>query len=150
MPTQDEEIARHLDDALKSGELQRAKGFGRPMPEDAGWDATPQEFRMAFRILKNSEFVPREIEMLRRRAELGAKIRSCGDAAATANADADAEPAGAGHRASARVTARQRHSVSMPALSSAIGARGCLTMRHATTRKSGPIRCPHHRLAPST
>jgi len=81
MPTQDEEIARHLDDALKSGELQRAKGFGRPMPEDAGWDATPQEFRMAFRILKNSEFAPREIEMLRRRAELGAKIRSCGDAA---------------------------------------------------------------------
>ena len=46
MPTQDEEIARHLREALASGELAGTEGFGKPLPEDAGWDATPESLRM--------------------------------------------------------------------------------------------------------
>ena len=42
MATQDDEIARHLREALASGELARAQGFGQPAPEDAGWQATPE------------------------------------------------------------------------------------------------------------
>jgi hypothetical protein len=77
MPTQDEEIARHLREALESGELAGTPGFGRPLPEDAGWDATPESLRMPFKILKNAGFVPAEIELLHERAALSASLRSC-------------------------------------------------------------------------
>ncbi|MEO8310433.1 MAG: DnaJ family domain-containing protein [Caldimonas sp.] len=74
MPTQDEEIARHLREALASGELAGTKGFGRPLPEDAGWDATPEALRMPFKILKNAGFVPAEVELFHERAALHAAL----------------------------------------------------------------------------
>lgn len=81
MPTQDEEIARHLREALASGELAGTEGFGKPLPEDAGWDATPEPLRMPFKILKNAGFVPPELELFHARAALAASIRECNDAA---------------------------------------------------------------------
>jgi len=77
MPTQDEEIARHLRQALESGELAGTEGFGKPLPEDAGWNATPESLRMPFKILKNAGFVPAEVEMFRERAALAAPLRAC-------------------------------------------------------------------------
>lgn len=74
MPTQDEEIARHLREAAASGELSRIEGYGKPLPQDAGWDATPQELRMPFRILKNAGFVPPEVEMFHERAALNTAL----------------------------------------------------------------------------
>src|SRR5438045_7731748 len=59
----DEEIARHLQEMAESGELSRIDGFGKPMAEDSGWNATPEALRMPFKILKNSGFHPPEIEM---------------------------------------------------------------------------------------
>lgn len=80
MPTQDEVIARHLREAAESGELQRVAGYGKPLPEDAGWDATPEEFRMPFKILKNAGYAPPEVELFRQRAELAAQIEAAGTA----------------------------------------------------------------------
>ena len=77
MPTQDEEIARHLREALASGELAGTKGFGKPLPEDAGWDATPEALRMPFKILKNAGFVPAEVELFHERAALSAALAEC-------------------------------------------------------------------------
>jgi hypothetical protein len=77
MPTQDEEIARHLQEALASGELAGTKGFGKPFLEDAGWDATPEALRMPFKILKNAGFVPAEIELFHERAALSAALAGC-------------------------------------------------------------------------
>jgi hypothetical protein len=77
MPTQDEEIARHLREALESGELARTEGFGKPLPEDAGWNATPESLRMPFKILKNAGFVPPEVELFRERAALAASVAAC-------------------------------------------------------------------------
>jgi hypothetical protein len=77
MPTQDDEIARHLREALASGELAGTAGFGKPFPEDAGWNATPQALRMPFKILKDSGFVPPEVELLRQRATLRASLSEC-------------------------------------------------------------------------
>ena len=74
MPTQDEEIARHLREALASGELAGTPGFGKPLPEDAGWEATPEELRMPFKILKNAGFVPPEVELFQERAALNAAL----------------------------------------------------------------------------
>jgi Domain of unknown function (DUF1992) len=75
--TLDEEIARHLQEALESGELAATKGFGKPLPEDEGWSATPEELRMPFKILKNAGFVPAEVELFHERAALSASMREC-------------------------------------------------------------------------
>lgn len=77
MPTQDEEIARHLREALASGELAAARGFGQPLPEDAGWNATPEALRMPFKILKDAGFVPAEVELFHQRAALSASLGHC-------------------------------------------------------------------------
>jgi hypothetical protein len=77
MPTQDEEIARHLREALASGELAGTEGFGKPLPEDAGWDATPESLRMPFKILKNAGFVPAEIELFHERSALTTSLKRC-------------------------------------------------------------------------
>lgn len=77
MATQDEEIARHLREALASGELAGTEGFGKPLPEDAGWDATPESLRMPFKVLKNAGFVPAEVELFHERAALSASLVSC-------------------------------------------------------------------------
>jgi hypothetical protein len=77
MPTQDEEIARHLREALASGELAGTEGFGRPLPEDPGWEATPEALRMPFKILKNAGVVPAEVELLHERAALAQALAAC-------------------------------------------------------------------------
>ncbi len=77
MPTQDEEIARHLREALASGELAAARGFGQPLPEDAGWNATPEALRMPFKILKDAGYVPAEVELFHQRAALAAALDRC-------------------------------------------------------------------------
>ena len=79
MPSLDEEIARHLQEALESGELQRAKGFGKPLPETEGWDDTPEELRMAFKILKDAGAAPPEIELFHERARLRTALEACTD-----------------------------------------------------------------------
>jgi len=77
MGTFDDEIARHLKEALESGELRAAESYGKPMVEDAGWHATPEALRMPFKILKNSGFHPPEIAMFQERAALVAGVRAC-------------------------------------------------------------------------
>ncbi len=76
MPTQDEEIGRHLSEALASGELKAAKSFGKPMEAAQGWHETPDALRMPFKILKDSGFVPPEVEMFHERAALTAAVQA--------------------------------------------------------------------------
>lgn len=78
---QDDEIARHLEQARKSGELRQAESFGKPLDEDAGYLDTPESLRMPFKILKNAGFVPPEVERLRERAVLAAALQACNDEA---------------------------------------------------------------------
>jgi hypothetical protein len=78
----EDEIARHLQAMAESGELSRIDGYGKPIPEDAGWNATPEALRMPFKILKNAGIAPPEIEMFQERAKLVAAIRDCSDDAA--------------------------------------------------------------------
>ncbi|WP_374584487.1 DnaJ family domain-containing protein [Ideonella dechloratans] len=68
--TLDEAIADHLAQAQRSGELQGAPSYGKPLAEMAGWDETPVEFRLPFKILKNAGVSPPEIELFHRRAAL--------------------------------------------------------------------------------
>ena len=81
MPTLDEEIARHLQEALASGELKGCEYFGKPLPDDAEFEATPEAFRMPFKVLKNAGYRPPEIGLFRRRAELAARVAEAADEA---------------------------------------------------------------------
>lgn len=75
--TQDEAIAEHLVQAMRSGELRSAPSFGKPMPEAEGWHETPPEFRLPFKILKNAGVAPPEIELFHKRAALHQALSGC-------------------------------------------------------------------------
>ena len=50
MPTIDEHIAQSLREAQRSGELQSAPSWGKPLDLDDGYAQTPEELRMAFNL----------------------------------------------------------------------------------------------------
>lgn len=79
MRTFDEEIARHLQEAAESGELSRAEGYGKPLPGDPGWEATPEALRMPMKILKDAGAIPPEIEWFHERARLKAAVEATTD-----------------------------------------------------------------------
>jgi Domain of unknown function (DUF1992) len=76
MPTFDEEIARRLKEAADSGELSRTEGYGKPLPEDTGWDSTPAALRMPMKILKDAGAAPPEIALFHERARLRASMQA--------------------------------------------------------------------------
>jgi len=76
MRTLDEEIARYLEEAAASGELSRAKGYGKPFAADPGWEATPEALRMPMKILKDAGVAPPEIALFHERARLKASIQA--------------------------------------------------------------------------
>ena len=79
MPTIDEEIARKLEEARASGELQSAPSFGKPLTPSEGWDAAPEELRLPFKILKDSGFFPPEVALFHERAALRAAVEAASD-----------------------------------------------------------------------
>ena len=79
MRTLDEEIAHRLKEAADSGELAAAKGYGKPLAPDAGWDGTPEALRMPMKILKDAGVAPPEIAMFHERARLKALIGATAD-----------------------------------------------------------------------
>ena len=79
MPTLDDEIARHLAQAAAAGELQAAPSYGKPMPAMAGWDETPGEFRLAFKMLKDAGYAPPELALFHERAALHAQLVAAAD-----------------------------------------------------------------------
>ena len=70
MPTLDEQIAQSLREAQRSGELQSAACWGKPLELDDGYAQTPEELRMAFKALKDAVFVPPEVETMTQIAAL--------------------------------------------------------------------------------
>ncbi len=80
MTTLDEQIAQSLRDAQRSGELQSAAGWGRPLDLDDGWARTPEELRAGFKALKDAGYVPAEVETMQRIAALRAQLATAPDA----------------------------------------------------------------------
>jgi Domain of unknown function (DUF1992) len=78
----EDEISRKLAEAEQTGELKTAPSYGKPLAQNVGWEDTPGEFKMAFKMLKDSGFIPPEIAAFRERAELRKKLSECDDAAA--------------------------------------------------------------------
>ena len=68
--TLDEQIAASLRESEKSGEMAKARDYGKPLDFGDGYDDTPPELRMAFKILKDSGYAPPEVELMRSLGEL--------------------------------------------------------------------------------
>jgi hypothetical protein len=81
MRTFDDEIARHLQQTLDSGELRLARDFGKPFRDDPGWEATPPALRLPMQILKNAGALPPEVELFHERARVRAQLQACADPA---------------------------------------------------------------------
>lgn len=78
----DDEIGRHIAEADKRGDLRGAEGAGKPLRGEDGWEQTPDDVRMPFKILKGAGVLPHEVELLRERAVLRQRL-----AAATTDAE---------------------------------------------------------------
>jgi len=61
----EDHIGRSLAESEQSGELRAAPSYGKPLDFGDGYDETPAELRMPFKMLKDSGFVPPEIELMR-------------------------------------------------------------------------------------
>lgn len=61
----DDHIGRSLAEAEKAGELKSAPSYGKPLDLGDGYDETPAELRMPFKMLKDSGFVPPEVQLMR-------------------------------------------------------------------------------------
>ena len=79
MATLDEEIARSLQDSLASGELRAAPSWGKPLDLGDGYDETPLELRMPFKVLKDAGVVPHEVLQLQEVARLKRDLEGCAD-----------------------------------------------------------------------
>jgi hypothetical protein len=61
----EDHIGRSLAESEKSGELRNASNYGKPLDLGDGYEETPIELRMGYKILKDAGYVPFEVELMR-------------------------------------------------------------------------------------
>jgi hypothetical protein len=71
-------IEQQIKEAMARGEFDNLPGAGKPIDLDAYFN-TPEDLRMAFAMLKSSEFVPEEVEIFKEIAGLDERINACND-----------------------------------------------------------------------
>ena len=76
----EDHIGRALRESEQRGELKAAPSYGKPLDFGDGYDETPRELQMPFKVLKDAGVVPHEVTMLREAAELARAIDACTDA----------------------------------------------------------------------
>lgn len=75
----EDHIGRSLAASEASGELRTARNWGQPLDLGDGYEQTPVELRMGYKILKDAGVVPPEVEAMREAAELEARVNACTD-----------------------------------------------------------------------
>ncbi|MBL8342310.1 MAG: DUF1992 domain-containing protein [Rubrivivax sp.] len=73
----EDHIGRHLAESERSGELQRAPSYGKPLDFGDGYEQTPAELRMPMKVLKDAGVMPPEVELMREIAALQAELDLC-------------------------------------------------------------------------
>ena len=86
----EDDIGRSLAESARSGELQAAPSYGKPLSFGDGYDQTPAELRMGMKVLKDAGVVPPEVELMQRIAglEQRAETESSPEAAAALRREA--------------------------------------------------------------
>lgn len=75
----EDHIGRSLAESERSGELRQARDWGKPLDFGDGYDETPAELRMGFKVLKDAGVVPPEVELMQRLSGLQARLESMGE-----------------------------------------------------------------------
>jgi hypothetical protein len=75
----EDHIGRALLESQRSGELQTAPSYGKPLDLGDGYEQTPEALRMGMKVLKDAGFVPHEVAMMHEAAALQAQIETCND-----------------------------------------------------------------------
>ena len=66
----EDHIGKSLAESEASGELRKARDWGKPMDFGDGYDETPAELRMGYKVLKDAGVVPPEVELMQRLSEM--------------------------------------------------------------------------------
>jgi hypothetical protein len=74
----DKVVEQIIQDAMARGEFDNLPGKGKPLNHDA-YFALPEDVRLGYAVLKNTGFVPEEVELLREINELKAQLAEGGD-----------------------------------------------------------------------
>lgn len=77
----DDHIGRALAESEQSGELRGARHYGKPLDLGDGYEQTPEELRMAMKMLKGAGVVPPEVDAMRELAALREAARAATDPA---------------------------------------------------------------------
>jgi len=70
----DDHIGRSLRESEANGELKSAPSYGKPLSFGDGYDETPDELKMPFKMLKDAGYAPPEVELMREIAALQATL----------------------------------------------------------------------------
>lgn len=79
----EDHIGRSLAESRKSGELETAPSWGKPLHFGDGYDETPAELRMGYKVLKDAGVVPPEVELMREIEALQSQLAAAGEGEAT-------------------------------------------------------------------
>jgi hypothetical protein len=71
-------LEEQIQRAMSEGKFDNLKGAGKPLNLD-DYFATPEDIRVGHTLLKNNDFVPPEIELLKELGALREKINASAD-----------------------------------------------------------------------
>ena len=74
--TLDDRIGEMVRAAEQSGELQTAKSWGKPLDFGDGYDETPADLRIAYKVLKDAGCAPAEVQLLNDVAALRRELKA--------------------------------------------------------------------------
>jgi len=66
-------IEKKIQQAIAAGEFDNLEGKGKSL-DLTGYFNTPEDMRMAYSLLKSSQFVPEEVELINEIAELKKRL----------------------------------------------------------------------------
>ena len=75
----EDHIGRALQESQRSGELAAAPSYGKPLNLGDGYEETPAELRLPYKMLKDAGFVPPEVELMKDITRLQQQIDAAPD-----------------------------------------------------------------------
>jgi hypothetical protein len=71
-------VEDQIKKAMAEGEFDNLSGKGQPIDLD-GYFQTPEHLRLCYSMLKNSQFIPEEVQMLKDIEALREQLAACSD-----------------------------------------------------------------------
>lgn len=69
-------IEKKIREAMENGEFDNLPGSGQPI-DLSDYFATPEDFRLGHKLLKDANIIPEELELLREAEALKAELARC-------------------------------------------------------------------------